>query len=126
MNQVHEDEATALIESLLNGLCDTSADNSSRDLCTRGVVEFFVWGIKQSTKKEMAKHPASIDSLMMKLFQLAAHPSRERRMSAVSIFGILYKHIREESALLNRYLLSILYVLSKTLRIESNMTTQQV
>ena len=46
-NQVHEEESAALIDAFIGCICSSSADNSEKNLCHRGLTELFVWTIKQ-------------------------------------------------------------------------------
>ena len=46
-NQVHEEESAALLDAFIGCICSSSADNSEKSLCHRGLTEFFVWTIKQ-------------------------------------------------------------------------------
>jgi hypothetical protein len=87
--------------------------------------EFFVWAIRQSTKRETARHPASVDAMMARMTVLAAHPASEKRMAAVAVFSKIYRNLREETALVHKYAMNVLYLLLKALRQETNSAAQQ-
>jgi hypothetical protein len=123
---VQESEVTALLDVIFNGISDFSSDGAYRQICSKCIQEFFVWSIKQSTKKEMFNHPLSIDALMKKLFVMIAHPSHEKRLAATTIFNHIYKNLREESSLIHRYAMQSILLLLKSLRLESNSAAQMV
>jgi hypothetical protein len=125
LNQVHEDDASALLDALLAGLSDSQAEGAERDVCARAMQEFFAWAIRQSTKRETARHPASVDAMMARMTVLAAHPASEKRMAAVAVFSKIYRNLREETALVHKYAMNVLYLLLKALRQETNTAAQQ-
>ena len=121
LGQVHADEAETLQTALLDGLRDTS-EASVKSLCAAGLEEYFKWTIKQSSKQEMRSLDMSspVDSLLRNLFVLALHPSEVSRRSAASVFNRIYKQIREETSLIHRYALRIVYTMLQSLRRSSN------
>ena len=114
-NQVYEDESEVLIDSLVVGLC-TSLDSSVRDQCANGLSVFFDWSIKQSTKKELEQNKTPADELLNKLFVIAVHPSEHYKVGALKVINSIYKSFREESGLMRRHALQIVYVLMKSVR----------
>jgi hypothetical protein len=120
-NQVHADEADALVEALTQGLCIES-DSSLRDQCSSAINEFFQWSIKQSTKKELAFNPASSEAILKRLFMLATQSSESHRLGASLAFAKLRTNFREQTSLVNYFSLSIVHVLLMSLRLDSSTT----
>eukprot|EP01042_Synura_sphagnicola_P014985 gene14985-18951_t len=85
-NQVHTDEAEALLCALTAGLC--SEDNGGlRVVCASALQEYFQWSIRQSTKKELETSSSAIDDLLSRVFVLALHPSPSYRQGAMAMFN---------------------------------------
>lgn len=124
-NQVHVDEAAALVDALIDGLSD-SQSGSVRDQCARGLCEFFKYVIKQNTKKELARNPASAEEILRRLFVIAAHPTEECRIGAAVVFNKLYVILREETSLVEKYALQVLFILVKALRLGGSESTIEV
>src|SRR3546814_13896622 len=80
-NQVHIDEACALLDALVAGVCAAS-NGSMRELCANGLLEFLRYAIKQTTKGEMAADPLSLDALINRVLNLASPPDRLKRLGA--------------------------------------------
>lgn len=121
--QAHPDETKALIDSLISGL-GNETDSGVREQCASCIAEFFRWFIKQRMKKEVAEQPASADSVIKELFSMISHPSEVKRLGAAITFKNIYKDFREESSLINRYALSIIYNLLLSLRLTSSNVFQ--
>lgn len=108
---------------MILGLGDET-DSSIREQCANGIAEFFRWFIKQGSKKEVAEQPGSADSLLKELFSMASHPAEIKRLGAAITFKNIYKDFREESSLIGRYALSIIYKLLLSLRLTSSNVRQ--
>jgi hypothetical protein len=125
-NQVHEDEASSLLDSLTNVLCNSESNGAERDLCYKGFTEFFMWAIRQTSKKEMRLNPISVDLLLSRILTLLAHPKTEQRFTAASILKKIYKYFREESSLVYKYSMRILYLLLQVLKQDNTPAAKQV
>ena len=115
-NHVHEEDAAALLDSLIGCMCSSSAEHSEKSICYRSLTEYFVWTIKQSTKKELARSSTAVDLLMTKITTLLSRPTAEDWYTAAAILSKIYKHFREESTLVNKYALRIFFLLLQVLR----------
>eukprot|EP01035_Chromulina_nebulosa_P020709 gene20709-26847_t len=126
-NQVHEEESAALLDAFIGCICSSSADNSEKSLCHRGLTEFFVWTIKQSSaKKGPEGHLRTVDSLLMKLLNLLARPTVEDWFAAATILNKIYKHFREESDLVNKYALRFCFLLLQVQRHEEIQSMEEI
>jgi hypothetical protein len=112
--QVHEEESSALLDALIAGLC-SSVDGSRREQCAKGIHEFFIWIVKQSSKAELSRHPASSEELFRRLLIAVSHPNETCRLGAAVVLGKMHTTFREETSLVHRYSLHILYVLLKSI-----------
>jgi len=101
-------ETGTLLEGLSNGLGSTDS-GPIRNFCAAGLGEFMKYAVKQRSKKEMAKDPLSVEGLLTRLFSLARHPNRYKRLGAAMGLQYAIRHIREETALTHLYILQILH-----------------
>ena len=130
-NQVHADEALALIDSLVEGLC--GSDSGVRELACEALDEFVKWAVKQSTKAELAIRPqtggvgspSSVHALLERLFVLAAHPTEERRLGAALVFGRVHLHLRGETVLVSAYAMRILHALLRSLKLCAQISASE-
>ena len=114
---VHEEDASALIDTLIDQIC--GSDGTLRHLGLRGLEEFFKWSLKQASKHEVAKHPGSSHALLERLFILCNHPSEEMRLAAALQFHRFFSILRDESSLVHKYILKIVLELLKAMRLPS-------
>lgn len=108
--QVHKDEVAALLDSLLNGVCDIS-NAMTRDTSANGLTEFLRWAIKQSSIKDLESSSGTVEIMFTRLLNLCLNPSESKRLGAGLVFGKIYRIIREEFTLLSKHVLHILFVL---------------
>lgn len=66
------------------------------------MAEFLRYAIKQTTKKQAAKHVFGADALLNRLEGMLTHPDRFKRMGGVSAWSRIHRDLREESALVDR------------------------
>lgn len=52
---------------------------------------------------EQAAGPVAVDALLTRVFSLAMHPDKNRRLGGLMAFNQLCRPLREETALLDRY-----------------------
>ena len=91
-SRVHEAESTALIECIIDGLCDAS-NAKLRNVCAELVAEYFQWTLKQATKADIAKHPETIDNLLSRVLVLASHAAEEKRLGAARALSKIYRYL---------------------------------
>lgn len=84
-------ETAALLDSILDGLCDTE-DSAMRDFCADCVHEFFAWTIKQlPDERALQLRSGNILSLLKRIISMARHPSSYQRLGAALAFNHIYK-----------------------------------
>ena len=71
-----------------------------------------------SNKKSPEGYLRTVDSVLMKLLNLLARPTVEDWFAAATILNKIYKHLREEPALVNKYALRICFLLLQVQRHE--------
>ncbi|CAM9566377.1 unnamed protein product, partial [Ectocarpus sp. 13 AM-2016] len=118
--QTENDDTLALLDCLGEGAA-AEEGGPLREVCAKGVVEFLRYAIKQSTKRQQARGmltlgPVAVDALLTRVFSLATHPDKNRRLGGLMAFNQLCRPLREETALLNRYALRLLHVALISLR----------
>lgn len=123
-HQVHVDEVSSLIDALITSMCAVTTDNAEKSVSERGLVEYFIWAIKQSQRKDFAQSMVTVDLLLTKIMTLLNHPSPEKWNAAISLLRNLYIHFREESFLVSKYALRILFLLLQVQRQQSQASTE--
>jgi DNA-dependent protein kinase catalytic subunit len=117
VDQVGDAEVSVLVDCLETGLCN-STDEGIRDVASKGLSEFLKWTIKQSTKKQLATSSASAETLFGRLFVMLGHPRLENRLGALLVINGIYKDFREETSLVSKYALRMLYMTLKALTLQ--------
>ncbi|XP_068717854.1 DNA-dependent protein kinase catalytic subunit-like isoform X1 [Montipora capricornis] len=107
-NRMYESpETIALLDAILDGLV-YHGEAALRDFSAQCVREFLQWSIKQTSEKDLEKSPINIKSLLKRLYSLALHPSAAKRLGAALAFNNIYTIFREESSLVDVFILEIL------------------
>lgn len=142
---VHRSSSTHLTEMalvLLDGLLDgvgkvtgpsrpslpsrsQSSYASYADMCNRMLVEMFRW-LQKTTVDSSADSLVddssqsflrlSADSLLNRLLVLSVHPCSEKRLGSANVLNNLYIFIREDSTLILKYILRILFSLMNSVK----------
>lgn len=123
-SMVHEAESDALLDALLAGLCDSNNTMKLRNQCADGVSELFTWIVKQGSKQEVALN-TRIGTLLDRLLVMASHPAESKRLGAAKTFTKIYRIFREETSLVHKFALRILFVLLKGIRLGGSEGTLQ-
>jgi hypothetical protein len=118
---VHDAEIAVLLDCLVDMLC-TSTDTKVRNQCSNSLAEYFVWSLKQSSRKDVVSGSAATDSLLMRLFVIAVHSQSTYRSGAISVLRKIYVLFREEAALVGKYALQIVFTLLKSLQLGGSDT----
>ncbi|CAM9272339.1 unnamed protein product [Hapterophycus canaliculatus] len=113
--QTDNDDTLALLDCLGEGAA-AEEGGPLREVCAKGVVEFLRYAIKHSRKAALAEGPVAVDALLTRVFALATHPDKNRRLGGLMAFNQLCRPLREETALLDRYALRLLHVALISLR----------
>ena len=118
------DMALALQEAFLEGISRSSAggnsqgrkaDASYQDMCNRMIIEFYRWLQKTSpingSQDESSPESLSCDNIINTLLLLSVHPSSEKRLGAANVLNKLYIFIREETPVVLKHSLRIIFTL---------------
>ncbi|CAM9241776.1 unnamed protein product, partial [Lampetra fluviatilis] len=124
-NRTFESPVTAtLLNTLFEGLVDPT-DNALRDLSARCLGEFLSWSLRQAdsttttttgttattgTTTATTGTTASLNakSVFRRVHRLALHPAASSRLGAALAFNSIYRHFREESTLVDEFLMEVL------------------
>eukprot|EP00903_Cladosiphon_okamuranus_P011333 g10683.t1 len=113
--QTDNEDTLALLDCLGEGAA-AAEGGPLREFCSKGIVEFLRYAIKQSSKRQQAEGPVAVDALLTRVFSLATHPDKNRRLGGLMAFNQLCRPLREETSLLDRYALRLLHVALISLR----------
>jgi DNA-dependent protein kinase catalytic subunit len=116
-NTLYESPDTiVLLEAILEGII--SPDNAAlRDLSAQCVKEFLHWSIKQTTKQQQEKSPINTKSVLKRLYSMASHPSANKRLGAALAFNSVYTVFREESSLVDTFIMEMLVCVVNSLKL---------
>ncbi|XP_064405997.1 DNA-dependent protein kinase catalytic subunit-like isoform X2 [Halichondria panicea] len=114
--QYESPDTIALLDALLDGIVHPS-NTSLRDFAALCVREFLVWSIKQTSKKQQEKSALNTKSLLKRLYSLASHPSATKRLGAALAINSIYAVFREESTLVDTFVLEMMVVMINSLRL---------
>ncbi|KAL9956083.1 hypothetical protein ACROYT_G037506 [Oculina patagonica] len=112
-------ETMALLDAILDGIIH-HADTALRDFSAQCIREFLQWSIKQTSEKQLEKSPINIKSLLKRLYSLALHPSAAKRLGAALAFNNIYTIFRQESSLVDIFVLEILVNYLESLSLAHN------
>ncbi|KAG2458009.1 PRKDC kinase, partial [Polypterus senegalus] len=107
-------DTVAMLEAILDGLVHP-VESTLRDFCGQCVQEFLKWSIKQTTPEQQKNSPANTKSLFKRLYSLALHPNAFKRLGAALAFNSIYKHFREEEALVDQFVFEVLVIYIESL-----------
>lgn len=108
--EMFRDGAAILVNCLMEAISNPT-QSAVRDLSARCLREFLLWAIKQSTPEEMAlsTFPANIRKLIEIIKLYSFDSSQHKRHGAALAFNNLYRVLREEEAIIDKYCLDLLH-----------------
>jgi len=106
-------------EIMLDSLMDSlgSFDGSLQTLSAKYIAEFLAWSIKQSSKDDQLTNPQNAKSLFKRLFNLARHPSPQRRIGCAMALKELLRPFREEDPLVDQFVLELASTVIHSIRL---------
>ena len=111
-----EAEQQALLKALSDGIAEEGGRSAVRELCASGMAEFVKYAIKQAGGKRHTAQSPAVNNLLLRLAHMLVHPDRHKRMGAVQAWGGVYQLLREETALVTKYALYMMWTLLQSLR----------
>ena len=126
-NSLSDDIFSTLIDHLLDGVtgnlvradvsdaspgCDVETVNK----CVKAVVECFRWackrtGVSKADHASSGSSTTSVDGILSRLLTLSSHPMEQKRVGAIEVLNHLYVYFREDTHLVQKYVLRVLFVL---------------
>ena len=108
-------EVHVLLDLIFTGSCDKS-NQTMRELCIDAIIEFIKYNLKHLTTKQIKENPKILTSVIRRVESMAGHPDPFKKQSALALFERLLTVIREERALVEIYLMEIIFYVVKTLK----------
>ncbi|XP_067044034.1 DNA-dependent protein kinase catalytic subunit-like isoform X2 [Acropora muricata] len=112
-------ETIALLDAIMDGVVHYG-EAVLRDFSAQCVREFLHWSIKQTSEKQLEKSPINVKSLLKRMYSLALHPSAAKRLGAALAFNNIYTIFREESSLVDIFVIEILATYVESLSLAHN------
>lgn len=102
-------ERTEILLTCLMGAISHPSNLAVRDLASRSLREFLTWAFRQSKRNTRNASPFNVVTLLhqIKMFNSDALP--QKRFGAALAFNNIYRILREEDSILNKYWLDLLY-----------------
>lgn len=113
VGSVHVDDVSAFLESIFSSLCAEESDASEREFSSRILLEYFQWSMRQNTSS--SKITSNLQDFFGKVVMLLSHPSEFYQRGGVAIVTKIYRLLREDNLLVNRYGMQLFYLLLKVL-----------
>ncbi|XP_063237602.1 DNA-dependent protein kinase catalytic subunit-like isoform X2 [Bacillus rossius redtenbacheri] len=105
-HQIRSRHTEALLLALMDGVTHPT-DTAVRDYSARSLQEFVVWSIKHTAVTEESN--VNIKAVLRMMCSFCTHPSSVKRLGGALVFNSTYRVLREESSVLDRHWLELLY-----------------
>ncbi|XP_024384636.1 uncharacterized protein [Physcomitrium patens] len=114
-NQQKENPDTmALLDAILDGLVDP--DNGSlREFCADMFSEFLQWSVRHAPPED--DNFVNVRSMLRRVYNRMAHPNPYHRLGAAMAAHRMYPVLRENGAIVDRYIFEILFFCIKSLKL---------
>lgn len=107
-DQLNQEGTTVLLECLMNAISHPN-DLAIRDLAARSLREFLSWSIRQANPDQLRASPFNIVTLIKQLKMYSSDMQYERRFGAALAFNNIYRILREEESIIDKYWLDLLH-----------------
>lgn len=107
-DKLHHEGTDILIKCLMDAISHPT-NLPVRDLASRSLREFLSWTFRQANPGQLAASPMNIDTLIHQLKMFNSDPLHQRRFGAALAFNNIYRVLREESSVLDKYWLDLMY-----------------
>jgi DNA-dependent protein kinase catalytic subunit len=112
-------ETMVLLDAIVDAVGDPT-NSSLRDFSAKALTEFLQWSIKHVSPKQQKKNPFNAKSLFKRLYSLAHHPNPYKRLGCALTIKKLYRVFREDSDLVDIFVLEILHTMLFSLRLAAS------
>lgn len=107
-DQWHHEGSKILLKCLMNTISHPT-NLAVRDLASRALREFLSWTFRQTRPERLDASPFSIVTLIQQLKMYNSDTLHERRFGAALAFNNIYRVLREEESIVDKYWLDLLH-----------------
>lgn len=107
-DQLNQDGSEIVLKCLLNAISHPT-NLAVRDLASRALREFLSWTFRQARPERLATSPFTIVKLLQELKMFNSDALHERRFGAALAFNNIYRVLREEDSIVDKYWLELLH-----------------
>ncbi|XP_047004978.1 DNA-dependent protein kinase catalytic subunit-like [Schistocerca americana] len=105
-----------VVEVIMDGITHPT-DSSLRKFSCKCLHEFIVWSVRQLKQEELEKSPLNIEAVVKRICFLCTHPSFSKRLGSALAFNSIYRKLREEKTIIDRFWFDLLYYMLSNLSI---------
>lgn len=107
-DQLQNEGTEILMKCLMNAISHPT-NLPVRDLASRSLREFLSWTFRQAKQEQLAASPFNIVALLRQLKMFNSDALHQKRFGAALAFNNIYRVLREEDAIVDKYWLDLLH-----------------
>lgn len=107
-NQLNTEGTKTLLACLMDAISHPS-NLPVRDLASRSLREFLSWAFRQAKPDQISASPFNVVTLLYQLKMFNSDALHQKRFGAALAFNNIYRVLREEESIVNKYWLDLLH-----------------
>lgn len=123
-DQLHQQGTEILLKCVMDAICHPT-NLPVRDLASRSLREFLSWTFRQSTPQQLNASPFNIDTIIHQLKMFNCDTLPQRRFGAALAFNNIYRVLREEESIIDKYWIDLLHDFCVNLKLSEQQQSEE-